>query len=263
MAAAWAFGQEAAVALGVGEPGCGVVPSGGEPEGGGVRGLAQRLFQGHGNLGSDARRKSRAGILISDDYGAYLSWEHGRQTCLAHLLRAARGLSESGDERTADGGRWGFGELSRLVRMSPESTTASALRAFLARFRRHVARYRDVAGKAVAFVRRLDREFGELVTFLLIPGVEPTNNLAERSVRHGGVRLRRKISIGTFSEWGRRWVERSLSLYQTCLSQKKGFFEVMREALSAFFHNQPPDLGWIEDIAAQYAPAAAPNPATP
>ena len=84
-------------------------------------------------------------------------------------------------------------------------------------------------------MRRLDREFGELVSFLQIPGVEPTNNLAERSVRHGVVR--RKISIGTFSEWGRRWVERSLSLYQTCLSQKKGFFEVMREALRAFFHN--------------------------
>ena len=199
--------------------------------------------------------------LISDDYGVYLSWEHGRQTCLAHLLRAARGLSESGDERTAACGRWGFGELSRLLRMSPESTTSGELRAFYARFCRYVALYRDVAGKAGAFVRRLDREFGELVSFLVIPGVEPTNNLAERSVRHGVVR--RKISMGTSGEWGRRWVERSLSLYQTCLSQKKGFFEVMREALRAFFHNQPPDLGWIEDIAAKYKTAAEPNPASP
>jgi transposase len=35
-----------------------------------------------------------AGILLSDGYGLYRQWLHGRQTCLAHLIRRARGLSE-------------------------------------------------------------------------------------------------------------------------------------------------------------------------
>ena len=202
----------------------------------------------------EALRGSWTGTLVSDDYGAYRNWEHGRQSCLAHLLRAARGLAESGDARTPACGRWGLGELGRLLRMSPESTTRGELSTFYARFCRYVALYRETRGKAGAFVRRLEREFGELVTFLLIPGVEPTNNLAERSLRHGVVL--RKIILGTSSEAGRRWLERGLTLYQTCLLQKKAFFDVMREALQAHFQNLAPDLGWIEDIAAKYKTAA-------
>jgi transposase len=35
-----------------------------------------------------------AGILVSDGYGVYQHWMHQRQTCLAHLIRRARGLEE-------------------------------------------------------------------------------------------------------------------------------------------------------------------------
>ena len=94
----------------------------------------------------EALRGSWTGTLVSDDYGAYRNWEHGRQSCLAHLLRAARGLAESGDARTAACGRWGLGELGRLLRMSPESTTRGELGAFYARFRRYVALYRETQG---------------------------------------------------------------------------------------------------------------------
>src|SRR5256714_3409992 len=34
-----------------------------------------------------------AGILVSDGYGVYQHWVQARQTCLAHLLRSARGLA--------------------------------------------------------------------------------------------------------------------------------------------------------------------------
>src|SRR5215475_1679647 len=34
-----------------------------------------------------------AGILISDGYGVYQNWVQARQTCLAHLIRTARGLA--------------------------------------------------------------------------------------------------------------------------------------------------------------------------
>ena len=67
-------------------------------------------------------------------------------------------------------------------------------------------------------MRRLAGEFDALTTFLRVDGVEPTNNRAERTVRHGVIL--RKISIGTASEKGQRWIERALS--QTCRSQNKG-----------------------------------------
>src|SRR5262245_31379868 len=33
------------------------------------------------------------GILVSDGYGVYQGWAPARQTCLAHLIRSARGLA--------------------------------------------------------------------------------------------------------------------------------------------------------------------------
>jgi transposase len=42
-----------------------------------------------------------AGILVSDGYGVYCRWVHTRQTCLAHLIRRARGLAEQKDPEVA------------------------------------------------------------------------------------------------------------------------------------------------------------------
>jgi transposase len=33
------------------------------------------------------------GLLVSDGYGVHQSWVNARQTCLAHLIRTARGLA--------------------------------------------------------------------------------------------------------------------------------------------------------------------------
>ena len=194
------------------------------------------------------------GTLVSDDYAVYRKWRHGRQSCLAHLIRAARCLSESADSEIAACGRWLLLELLLLVRMSPE-TPEREWQAWRLRFSHWVERYRALSGKAGALARRLDGESDELTTFLRVDGVEPTNNLAEQSLRHGVVQ--RKISIGSAGEAGRRWVERALSLRQTCRSQNKSFFELMRDALHAFFHNQKPKLDWIENIALKYSNQAA------
>jgi transposase len=41
-----------------------------------------------------------AGLLVSDGHGVYQRWVHGLQTCLTHLIRRARGLSERVDAVT-------------------------------------------------------------------------------------------------------------------------------------------------------------------
>ena len=66
---------------------------------------------------------------------------------------------------------------------------------------------------------------------------------AERMIRFGV--LWRKRSQGTNSEKGNRWVERILSLRQTCRLQGKSTYSILVEAMEYYFKDQQPDLEWI------------------
>ena len=50
------------------------------------------------------------GLLVRDGSGVYPRWVNRRHTCLAHLLRTARGLSETGDPALAACGTWALAE---------------------------------------------------------------------------------------------------------------------------------------------------------
>jgi transposase len=65
-----------------------------------------------------------AGILVSDGYGVYCQWVHARQTCLAHLIRRARGLSERKAPELAGFGRRVLAEWQRLVHGATAPPTA-------------------------------------------------------------------------------------------------------------------------------------------
>jgi transposase len=52
-----------------------------------------------------------SGILVSDAYGVYRQWMHQRQTCMAHLIRRARGLSERKEPELARFGSRVMAEL--------------------------------------------------------------------------------------------------------------------------------------------------------
>jgi len=186
------------------------------------------------------------GILVSDDYGTYRNWVNLHQTCLAHLLRKAQGLSEHKDPEISKIGAWAKKELLLLVRMAKAPPTKGQWRAFYARYRRLIKLHRDRKDRAGTFVRSLERLHDDLWTFLMVEGVGPTNNLAERLLRRGV--LWRKRSLGTESETGDRWVERILSLTQTCRLQKKLSYPVLVEAIDAYFYDKDPDLSWIKDI---------------
>jgi len=64
-----------------------------------------------------------------------------------------------------------------------------------------------------------------------------------RALRYGV--LWRKRSLGTASDKGNRWVERILSLRETCRLQAQSTYRVLVEALTSFFQSQPPDLAWM------------------
>ncbi len=74
-----------------------------------------------------------------------------------------------------------------------------------------------------------------LWTFLYVEGVEPTNNVAERAVRHGV--LCRKTSYGTHSEEGSRFIERILSVHATLRQQQRNVLHFVHDACRAALHS--------------------------
>ena len=184
-----------------------------------------------------------AGILVSDGYGVYQNWVARRQTCLAHLIRTARSLAERQQAELAACGSWALAELQRLCHMATAPPTGGEWRAWYARLCKWIEQYHDRQDDAGRFARRLLREMDSLWVFLAQHGVEPTNNRAERALRFGV--LWRKRSQGTASTKGNRWVERILSLRETCRLQARSTYTVLVEARMGFFHGQQPDLSWI------------------
>ena len=119
------------------------------------------------------------GILVSDDYRVYQYWEGLRPSCLAHLIRPAKGLAESGEAGMARFGGRVHTELQRPCYMGTERPTVGQWRAWDARF--HALLHQDAIrkDKAGTFARRLAREGESLWVFLDVQGVEATNNIAE------------------------------------------------------------------------------------
>lgn len=70
-----------------------------------------------------------------------------------------------------------------------------------------------------------------LWTFAAVAGVEPTNNAAERAVRHAV--CWRKTSYGTDSETGSRFVERLLGVVASCRTQGRSVLAFLTEAIAA------------------------------
>jgi transposase len=194
-----------------------------------------------------------AGILVSDGYGVYQNWVARRQTCLAHLIRTARSLAERQQAELAACGTWALAELQRLCHMATAPPTGGEWRAWYARLCKWIEQYYDRSDEAGRFARRLLREMDSLWVFLAQHNVEPTNNRAERALRCGV--LWRKRSLGTASKKGNRWVERILSLRETCRLQAQSTYAVLVEAMASFFQGRPPDLSWLH---AGVSPSAPP-----
>ncbi len=76
-----------------------------------------------------------------------------------------------------------------------------------------------------------------LWTFVRVEGVEPTNNDAERALRHGVIY--RKLSGGTDSEAGSRFVERMLSVVATCRQQDINVLDYLTRCYQAHLEGKP------------------------
>jgi len=158
-------------------------------------------------------------------------------------LRDAKGLSQSLNVDIMLFGRRVCEDLRCLCHMANAPPTEKEWGKFYGRLMELIARYRDNSDATGTFARRLERELVHLWTFLEQEAVSPTNNHAERMIRFGV--LWRKCSQGTSSDKGNRWVERILTLKQTCRLRSLKTYPILVDAVRRYFKEQEPNLPWV------------------
>lgn len=183
------------------------------------------------------------GILISDDYGVYKNWINHRQLCLAHLIRRAKALSERKDESVQRFGEQLTAELKHLCQFAQAPPKQKQWTDFYSRLILLLLLFEGADDDAGKLARRILDELDSLWVFLDESDVEPTNNRAERALRFGV--LWRKRSNGTQSQKGNRWVERILSVRQTCRQRSEATFPILVNAISSYFKQQKPSVVWL------------------
>ncbi|WP_233607593.1 MULTISPECIES: IS66 family transposase [Corallococcus] len=186
------------------------------------------------------------GTLISDRWCAY-NWVHAlkRQVCWAHLVREFEGFVERGGEAKRLGARllaevFVLFEWWHLARdgLLKRATFQRKMRPLMREVERLLAEAAQVCPKPVAGTAREILKLKEaLWTFVYTEGVEPTNNLAERDLRHAVIW--RKTSFGTQSEDGSRFVERILTAVMSLRKQERNVLDALTASLEAHLHGAP------------------------
>ena len=72
--------------------------------------------------------------------------------------------------------------------------------------------------------------------FVHCEGVGPTNNAGERALRHAAIW--RKLSFGTQSDGGSRFLETMLTVIETCRQQRRNVFECLTTAVQSHLAGQ-------------------------
>jgi transposase len=161
----------------------------------------QRDFQAHAEGIRGERELGQRGLEICDEL--FWAWEIYQHT---------------GDRR----------ELQRRIRQLQRQ-----LKSLLRQHAGNAARYRY--GRR--FARNVLKIWPALWTFAKRPGVQPTNNHAERALRSAVIY--RKLSLGSQSDGGQRRIERLLSAHTTCRLQRRSLHAYLIDALGAHTRGDP------------------------
>lgn len=208
------------------------------------------VFQIDRSRGSQVARQllgeKWTGIVGSDRFSAYrwLGVER-RQVCWAHLKRDFQKLVDGGPGPGEVGvrllachaqvfalwQRFRAGELERPEVVLLLGRVAAEMRAILeaATERGHPM--------AQTLGRELLAIWPALWTFVVLEGVEPTNNSAEQALRPAV--LWRKGSFGTHSDDGSRFVERMLTVRASCHAQGRSLLGFLVASLTAAHRGHP------------------------
>jgi transposase len=189
-------------------------------------------------------------VVGSDRFSAYewieASW---RQVCWAHLRRDFQAMIDRGGAGEQVGRRL-LGLSNRLFRhwhkLRDGPLQGVAFQEQMNRLRREVKRVllegsRCTCARTAATCFEILKVEEGLWTFARIEGVEPTNNAVERALRHAVIW--RRVSGGTDSARGSRFVERMLTVVATCRQQGRNVLEYLTSSFEADRRGQaPPSL---------------------
>jgi transposase len=194
-----------------------------------------------------------AGVATCDRLKSYW-WIKRLQWCWAHLRRDFQAMIDRGQPGKAIGEsllgasntlfhlwhQFREGKLSRKQFQEAIKPVREAVRQALERGQR--CRCQKTAGTCQELLGHEEW----LWTFVDVEGVEPTNNAVEQTERHGV--MLRKISGGTDSRQGSRFVERVLTVVHTCRRQGKNVLAYLSACIEAWRQSRAP-------------PSLLPNPA--
>jgi transposase len=186
------------------------------------------------------------GILVSDRWSAY-TWvpPERRQVCWAHLKRDFQALVDW-DETARPVGDAALALLDRVFaawHLARDDPTARAqlpttMAPLQTEFRLLLeAGAAGPSAKAASVCRALLKLWPALWTFVLVPGVEPTNNSAERAIRPAV--LWRRGCFGSQSEAGEWFVARLLSVVATCRQQQRAPLDYLTAVCTAAQQGHP------------------------
>jgi transposase len=132
------------------------------------------------------------GWLVTDGYLGYRDRER-RQRCLAHLIRKAIALSGVLDEKAGKMGDWLLRELRALIKAMAEKGEDAKTKCcpILARLKRAcILGEKEQHSKLRSLAREILNDWDAVVAFVKNPNLPPTNNDAERALRHAVISRR-------------------------------------------------------------------------
>jgi transposase len=195
----------------------------------------------------DVLGKEFDGTLGCDYFSAYRKYMKDFnvlvQFCLAHFLRDVRFLIEHPNtrnqaygKRVLDRLRNLFGVIHRRDQLGAKAFRVALDNAGDELWAEVVWRVPSTA-EARNLANRFDKHGSSYLRFITTPGIEPTNNLAEQAIRF--VVIDRKVTQGSRSDTGQRWLERIWTAMATCAQTGRSVFTLLHESLTAWFSGQP------------------------
>jgi transposase len=179
-------------------------------------------------------------VVGSDRFSAY-EWimARWRQICWAHLRRDFQAMIDRGGDGEKIGRR--FVSLSNRLfrhwhRVRDGTLEWSSFQERMSRLRGEVKQVllegsRCSCAKTAATCFEILKVEEGLWAFARVKGVEPTNNAVERALRHAVIW--RRISGGTDSVNGSRFVERMLTVVATCRQQRRNVLDYLTSCFEA------------------------------
>jgi transposase len=186
-----------------------------------------------------------SGVVNCDRAKMY--WNVGRpQWCWAHLKRDFQALIDHPDHQVKRLGRDLMRPTRELFRLWARYRDGTITRTGWKRLMSPVREEIDdlllrgaFSGnpRLVGMCGELHKHRDWLWTYLDVAGIEPTNNASERALRPAVIW--RKLSFGTQSAQGSRFVETILTVVETCHRQSRNRFDYLTAAVHAHFTGQP------------------------